>query len=98
MLEKVKERCYILSTKFNGEITSLIKSCLQDLLDVGIASSKVNFESKDIDDQILNCVVNYVKAYRGNDRADTEQYLKMYNSLKNKLSQQDNYIEEKTDE
>ena len=44
-----------------------------------------------IDDQLLNCIVNYVKAYRGNDRTDTEQYLKMYESLKNKLSLQESY-------
>ena len=90
MLEKVKKRCYINSKVFDDEITSLIDACIKDLEDVGIKENL--FSASKVDDQILNCVVNYVKAYRGNDRTDTEKYLEMYNSLKNKLSMQNDYV------
>ena len=92
MLEEVKKRCYITSNLFDKEIESLINACVNDLQDVDIETSKLkNQDVKEIDDQLLNCIVNYVKAYRGNDRTDTEQYLKMYESLKNKLSLQESY-------
>lgn len=90
MLEKVKARCYINSEVFDDEIKSLINACITDLNDIGI--KKDILSCTEIDDQILNCVVNYVKAYRGNDRTDTEKYLEMYNSLKNKLSMQNDYV------
>ena len=90
MLEKVKKRCYINSKVFDDEIASLIAACIKDLEGVGI--KKNLFSASKNDDQILNCVVNYVKAYRGNDRTDTEKYLEMYNSLKNKLSMQNDYV------
>lgn len=90
MLGKVKARCYINSEVFDDEIKSLINACITDLNGIGIKEDILS--CTEIDDQILNCVVNYVKAYRGNDRADTEKYLEMYNSLKNKLSMQDKYV------
>ena len=90
MIEIVKKRCYINSKVFDDEISSLIEACIKDLEDVGIKGNLLS--SSKIDGQILNCVVNYVKAYRGNDRTDTEKYLEMYNSLKNKLSMQNDYV------
>lgn len=94
MVEEVKKRCYIVSDLYNDEIESLIKSCKQDLKDVGINENVLNQE-KEVDGQLLNCIVNYVKAYRGNDRNDSEKYLKMYESLKNKISMQESYTEGK---
>ena len=90
MLEQVKKRCYITSELFDDEINSLIMACTKDLEDIGI--KKDFLVGQEIDGQILNCIINYVKAYRGNDRTDTEKYLEMYNSLKNKLSMQKYYV------
>ncbi len=92
MLDEIKKRCYITSDLFDDEIKSLINACIRDLKDVNIDTSNLDDKNIDkIDGQLLNCIVNYVKAYRGNDRTDTEQYLKMYESLKNKLSLQESY-------
>ena len=92
MLDEIKKRCYITSNLFNEEISSLINACIMDLKDANIDTSELKDENiNEIDGQLLNCIVNYVKAYRGNDRTDTEQYLKMYESLKNKLSLQESY-------
>lgn len=93
MLEEIKRRCYITSSLYDEEIESLIEACKCDLRDAGIKKTMLD-TNKNVDGQILNCVTNYVKAYRGNDRTDTDKYLLMYESLKNKISLQSEYKEE----
>ncbi len=87
LLNIVKKRCYISANIFDEEISSLIESCILDCIESGI--NKKAFEKNEqgtFDNLILNCITNYVKAHRGNDRSDTEQYLKMYLSIRNKLT------------
>ena len=87
LLTSIKKRCYISATIFDEEISSLIQSCILDCIESGV--NKKAFEKDEqgkFDNLILNCITNYVKAHRGNDRTDTEQYMKMYLSIRNKLT------------
>ena len=87
MLNEIKKRCYITTAIYDDEIQSLINSCILDCLNIGINEKFFKPNDKDkYDDLVLNCITNYVKAYRGNDRTDTEEYLKMYYSIRDKLS------------
>ncbi len=92
MLNKIKARCYIYSNLFDDEIKSLIEACILDCKETGINEEifKPNEEGK-YNNLALNCVTNYVKAYRGNDRSDTDKYLKMYESIRDKMSLLKNY-------
>ena len=87
MLDEIKTRCYITTKIYDKEIESLIKSCMLDCIKIGIKEEVFNpKEDGKYDDLVLNCIANYVKAYRGNDRSDTEEYLKIYESIRDKLS------------
>jgi len=99
MLEIIKSRCYITTNIYDDEITSLINSCIQDCVRCGIKKSAFEFDDKgNYDNLILNCVTNYVKAYRGNDRSQTDEYLKMYTNIRDEISLHDKYIEVNNDE
>lgn len=93
LLVIIKKRCYISSSLFDEEICSLISSCISDCIDTGI-NKKVFFEIEDnkFNNLVLNCITNYVKAHRGNDRSDTDKYLKMYESIRDKMSLLNVYI------
>ena len=83
----VKKRCYITSNIYDEEISSLIKASILDCIETGIDENIFKKDKNNkYDDLVLNCIVNYVKAHRGNDRSDTNQYLKIYESIRNKLS------------
>jgi len=86
LLPLIKSRCYIVSAVFDDEIKSLISSAIIDCQESGI-SETVFEEDTESDDLIINCLVAYVKAHRGNDRSDTEQYMKMYESIRDKMTQ-----------
>ena len=87
LLELVKKRCYITATIYDEEISSLINACILDCIETGVHKDVFNQnEDGSYDDLVVNCITNYVKAHRGNDRSDTNQYLKMYESIRNKLS------------
>lgn len=93
MLDLIKERCYITTSIYDKEINSLINACIRDCIRCGI--EKDNFEvnsDNEYDDLALNCVTNYVKAYRGNDRSQTEEYLKMYTNIRDEMSLNGKYI------
>lgn len=89
----VKKRCYISSNLFDDEISSLISSCILDCIETGI-SKEVFAEEKEneFNSLVLNCITNYVKAHRGNDRSDTDKYLKMYVSIRDKMSLLNDYV------
>ena len=92
LLELVKKRCYITATIYDDEITSLINSCILDCIETGVHKNVFQKnEDSNYDDLVLNCITNYVKAHRGNDRSDTNQYIKIYESIRNKLSLLKNY-------
>lgn len=94
MLQLIKQRCYITSNIYDDEIQSLISAGKIDCIQSGV-SEKVFEKSKDgkYDDQVLNCITAFVKAHRGNDRSDTEMYMKMYESIRNKMTQESEYTE-----
>lgn len=88
----IKKRCYISSDIFDEEISSLINSCILDCTETGINKDVFNVEEDKINNLVLNCITNYVKAYRGNDRSDTDKYLKMYISIRDKMSLLNDYV------
>ena len=92
MLKIIKSRCYISSNLFDEEIQSLIDSCVKDCIETGIKKDafKASQDGK-YDNLVLNCITNYVKAHRGNDRTDTDKYLKMYESIRDKMSLLEDY-------
>lgn len=92
MLDLIKSRCYIISSIYDEEIKSLISAGILDCVTAGIREDVFD-EKKDnsYDSLALNCITNYVKAYRGNDRVDTDKYIKMYESLRDKMSLLDKY-------
>lgn len=96
MLNIIKKRCYIYSNIYDDEIQSLISAGIIDCINSGIDKSKfVQDNEGKYDDQILNCLTAYVKANRGNDRSDTEIYMKMYYSYRDKLTLVNTYKEVK---
>ncbi len=80
MLTKIKKRCGIAEsiTVFDDEIKDLMSSAKADLMSAGVLKEVLQSENK----EYLNALTCYVKAYRGNDRTDTEKYLKMYRDLR----------------
>ena len=92
MLEIIKKRCYIMTDVFNDEIQSLISAGITDCVQSGISSKifKKNKEGK-YDDQVINCLTAFVKANRGNDRSDTDVYMKMYTSYRDKMTLESDY-------
>lgn len=87
MLDTIKKRCYISSSIYDDEINSLINACILDCEKTGISKS-IFLEKEDgsYNDLALNCITNYVKAHRGNDRYDTDKYIKIYESIRDKMS------------
>ena len=92
MLNIIKNRCYIVSSIYDDEINSLISAGITDCIESGISPSvfKKNKDGK-YDDQVINCITAFVKANRGNDRSDTEIYMKMYKSCRDKMTLENNY-------
>jgi hypothetical protein len=98
MLEIIKKRCYIYTNIYDEEIESLISAGIQDCVESGISKEKFqkNEKTNKYDDQILNCITNFVKANRGNDRSDTNIYMKMYESYRDKMTLESDYKENKS--
>lgn len=98
MLEIIKKRCYIYTNIYDEEIESLISAGIQDCVESGISKEKFqkNKKTNKYDDQILNCITNFVKANRGNDRSDTNIYMKMYESYRDKMTLESDYKENKS--
>ena len=80
MLEKIKKRCGIALeiTVYDEETQDLIDSAKADLMASGVITTVIMSENK----QLLNAITCYVKAYRGNDRSDSDKYIKMYQDLR----------------
>lgn len=80
MLVEIKKRCGYAPnvTVYDEEILGLINSAIADLSAAGVIKEVLQSGIK----QVLNAITCYVKAYRGNDRTDTEKYLKMYSDLR----------------
>lgn len=98
MLEIIKKRCYIYTEVFDEEIKSLISAGITDCIQSGISADKFKplkkkeeNEADKYDDQVINCITAFVKANRGNDRSDTEVYMKMYESYRDKMTLEGDY-------
>lgn len=76
MLEIIKKRCGIAGAIkiYDEEIKGYIEDCKEDLLDSGVHSSLIETECEGV----ITAITLYVKANIGNDRTDTEKYMKMY--------------------
>lgn len=76
LLNKIKERCGIAPeiTVYDSEITDYIEECKEDLIASGAPASVIQQESKGV----ITAIALYVKANIGDDRSDTEKYMKMY--------------------
>lgn len=76
MFEAVKRRLGISEAVmvYDDEIKGYLDDCLQDMIASGVPAPVVESESR----SVLTAATLYVKAYMGNDRTDTEQYLDLY--------------------
>lgn len=86
MLEEIKQRCGIPAsvTAYDVEYQDLINDCMEEMKTSGVPESLLS--SVDVNPRVLTCVCLYVKAYRGDDRTDTEKYLDMFHKKVFKLS------------
>ncbi len=77
MLEKIKERCGIAPsvTVYDDDIKAYIEDCRADMIVSGVPKE---LAESGTNAGILTAVTLYVKAYLGDDRTDTEKYLKLY--------------------
>lgn len=92
MLDIIKSRCYIMSDVFDEEINSLISAGIIDCVQSGISPKVFEKDSEGkYDNQVISCLTAYVKANRGNDRTDTEIYMKMYRSYRDKMTLESDY-------
>ena len=71
-LEQAKRRIGIVVGTYDDEITSLLADAKQDMLAAGVP------ESIEADDMFFNAQMLYVRAWLGNDRADTNRYMTAY--------------------
>lgn len=86
MLSTVKERCGIPAsvTVYDSEYQSLIDDCIEEMRTAGVPASLLSDTS--VNQRVLTCITLYIKAYRGDDRSDTEKYLSMFHRKVFKLS------------
>lgn len=85
MLECIKKRCGIASSVkvYDPDIRIYIEDCRADMLASGVPE---DIAGSDSHAGALTAVTLYVKAYIGNDRADTEKYLELYRNRVFRLS------------
>lgn len=87
MLVQIKTRCGIADAikVYDGEIQSYIDDCKNDLILSGVDESLI--ESKKAG--VITAITFYVKAHLGNDRTDTEKYMKLYREKVFRLTLED---------
>ena len=92
MLEIIKKRCGIAKevTAYNEEIELYMEDCKLDMLASGVPESIIRKEREDV----VTAVTLYVKAYIGNDRTDTDDYLKLYGKKVFRLSLEEEDVEQ----
>ena len=89
MLEIVKSRCGIPEEIdiYDTDIRIYINDCLADMKASGVPEKLLDMNG--IDPQVATAVTLYVKAYLGDDRSDTETYLKLYRRKVFRLTMED---------
>lgn len=87
MLEQVKSRCGIPASikTYDSEYQDLIEDCIEEMRTAGVPDGLLSFDAS-VNPRVLTCIVLYIKAYRGDDRSDTEKYMEMYRKKVFKLS------------
>ena len=87
MIEQIKARCGVPMEirVYNGEFAGLIADALEDMRTAGVPSDLLADLDADTDPRVLTAVTCYVKAYRGDDRSDTDKYIAMYRAKLHKL-------------
>lgn len=85
MLGLIKERCGIAEkvSVYDRDITAYIEDCRADMLASGVPEKIAESEDHP---GTLTALALYVKAYLGNDRADTDKYLELYRNKVFRLS------------
>ena len=91
LLPIIKKRCYIYTDVFDEEIESLISAGIIDCVQSGISPKVFEKKNNEYDNQVINCLTAFVKANRGNDRTDTDMYMKMYESYRDKMTLESDY-------
>ena len=91
MKDIIKKRCYIMTNVFDDEIESLISAGITDCIQSGVSPKVFEKKNNEYDDQVINCLTAFVKANRGNDRSNTEIYMKMYESYRDKMTLESDY-------
>lgn len=91
LLPIIKKRCYIYTDVFDEEIESLISAGIIDCIQSGVSEDVFESKENEYDDQVINCLTAFVKANRGNDRTDTDVYMKMYESYRDKMTLESDY-------
>lgn len=86
MLESVKARCGIPAsvTAYDDEYTGLIEDAKEEMRTAGVPAVLLSDTSNN--PRVLTCITLYIKAYRGDDRTDTEKYIEMFHKKVFKLS------------
>ena len=89
MLEIIKSRCGIPEDidTYDIDIQVYINDCLADMKASGVPERLLNLNGTD--PQVTTAVTLYVKAYLGDDRSDTETYLKLYRQKVYRLTMED---------
>lgn len=87
MLELIKKRCGIAAalTVYDEDIKAYIEDCKEDLLLSGVDKSLIDYEKPGV----ITAVTFYVKAHLGNDRMDTDKYMKLYQDKVFRLTLED---------
>lgn len=77
MLEIVKSRCGIPEEidVYDEDIRMYIQDCIEDMKAAGVPDRLFGETNNP---QVVTAVTLYVKAYLGDDRSDTETYMKLY--------------------
>lgn len=78
MFQIIKERCGIPEEIdiYDPDIRLYMNDCLEDMKASGVPESLLDAETPN--PQVVTAATLYVKAYLGDDRSDTETYLKLY--------------------
>lgn len=89
MFSMIKERCGIPNeiTVYDSDIQMYLDDALEDMKASGVPERL--FDQTDVDPQALTAVTLYVRAYLGDDRADTEKYLDLYRKKVFRLTLED---------
>lgn len=78
MFQSIKERCGIpdMVDIYDPDIRLYMNDCLEDMKASGVPESLLDVKTPN--PQVVTAATLYVKAYLGDDRSDTETYLRLY--------------------